>query len=171
MDNWQIIRAAVVVFLAALVTGCSSRSTVDFSGYYYSDDEITSASTGESSVERSWIRILPREDGRYDVTGRLVGLNYHICDIIGEDGNPLVMKAKNDVLMFSGFVELDVGQAPCSLLISVEGEDLVMSDPGNNCARWLFCAGAGISVNDYRFPMIRYRTREYYEQLELEQEN
>ena len=169
MELRQIIPAAVLVLLAATLTGCSSSSRVDFSGYYYSDDEITSATTGESSVERSWIRIIPREDGRYDVKGRLVGLNYHICEVIGEDGNPLVMNVSDNVLMYTGFVALDVGQAPCSLMISVEGEDLVMTDPGNNCARWLFCAGAGISVNDYRFPITRYRTREDWEQLELEQ--
>ena len=79
------------------------------------------------------------------------------------------MRVADEALLFSGFVTLDVGQAPCSLMISVEGEDLVMSDPGNNCARWLFNAGAGVSLNDYRFPIMRYRTRSYYEQLELEQ--
>jgi hypothetical protein len=169
MERRQIIIAALTVLVSISLAGCSSSSNIDFGGYYYSDNEITSLTSGESSIERSWIRIIPREDGGYDVTGRLIGLNYHICQIIGEDGNPLLMKVADDVLMFTGLVALDVGQAPCSLMISVDGEDLVLIDPGNNCARWLFCAGAGISMNDYRFPITRYQTRSDYEQLELEQ--
>jgi hypothetical protein len=169
MKLMQIIPAGILVLVAVLHAGCSS-SAIDFSGYYYSDNEITSVSTGESSVERSWIRILPREDGRYDVTGMIVGANYHICEISGDEGNPLVMKVVEDFILYTRNVPQDVGQVACSLMIHVDDEDLVMVDPGNNSARWLFAAGTRVTLDGLRFPLIRYRTREYYEQLEIEED-
>jgi hypothetical protein len=164
-----LVVSCAAALAVALFTGCSS-STIDFSGYYYTDSEITSASTGESTVERSWIRILPGEDGVYDVTGMIVGANYHICQIQSLDGGPVPMKVVDDYLLYTEGCPLDVGQVACSLMISVSGDDLVLTDPGNNAARWLFAAGAGISLNGLTFPLVRYRTREYYEQLELEED-
>jgi len=145
--------AMLFLFLVAL-SGCSSHVT-DFSGYYYNDQEITSIATGESTIERSWLRILTGEDGRYEVTGRIVGTNYHICEIAGEDG-PLPMVLIDDALVFTDIVDTSDGQAACSLSIRVVENFLVIEDRGGCCSRWLFGAGAGISADGYRFSTERY---------------
>ncbi len=147
--------AMLFPFVLAALSGCSSR-VIDFSGYYYNDEEITSIATGESTIERSWLRILPREDGRYEVTGRIVGTNYHICEIAGEDG-PLPMVLVDDALVFTDIVDTNDGQAACSLSIRVEYNFLVIEDRGGCCSRWLFGAGAGISADGYRFSTERYQ--------------
>ena len=143
-----------MVVLTAL-SGCSSRVT-DFSGYYHNDEEITAIATGESTIERSWLRIIAGEDGWYEVTGRIVGTNYHICEITGEDG-PLPMVLVDDALVYTGIVDTGDGQAACSLSIRAELGYIVIEDREDCCSRWLFGAGAGISADGYRFSTERYQ--------------
>jgi len=169
MINGRLLPAAASLLSAAFLAGCS-HTAIDFSGYYYYDEEITSLPTGESSTERSWIRLLPRADGGYDLTGTIVGANYHVCHIQAADGGPLHMEEEGEFILYTESVPMDVGQVACSLMIMADGEDLVLLDPGNNCSRWLFAAGARVTLDDLRFPMVRYRTREYYELLEMEED-
>lgn len=139
-------RFSIAIVLAGLPALLQAEN---ITGCYSNSDRIENAVSGEISDASSFFN-LTRENGQFYIAGRILGGNFHVCElqspVEGETENiALPLQLEGNALIYQ-YQEPDY-DIDCTLSLTIAKDTLTLSDENDHCSSKVFSCGANVSLH------------------------